>query len=178
MSILLPLLADAADTAGSGFSPLELWHFPSQMFWTLVLFAFMYFALARFILPKLGNTIENRQSTIAADLDEAQRYSDQADEAKKALEIRMTEARTAARETAEAARAKIDATLAQKTAEVDANLQTKLDAAETRIAELRDAAMANVSDITAEVATAITNRFDAKVTAGDVKAAVSKVLDA
>jgi F-type H+-transporting ATPase subunit b len=180
MSVLLPLLADAADKAAEksgGFSPLELWHFPSQIAWTLASFAIMYFVLSRFILPKLGNTLETRQSSIASDLDEAQRFSDQADEATKALELRMTEARTSARQTAEAARAKIDASLAAKTAETDAKLQVKLDAAEERIAELRDKAMANVSDITADVTKAITDRFDANVNASDVKSAVAKVLN-
>lgn len=175
MSLLLTIAASEAD-AGGKFPPLETWHFPSQIFWTLILFAFLYFALSRMILPKLGNTIETRQNAIASDLDEAQRFSDQADKASKALELRMTEARTSARQTADAARAKIEASLAAKTAEVDTQLQAKLDAAEDRITALRDTAMANVSDITTDVTKSITDRFDANVSDSDVKAAVAKVL--
>lgn len=166
----------AAKAESSTFPPLDTWHFPSQIFWTLFLFGFLYFMLSRFILPKLGSTIETRHSTIADNLDEAQRLADEADAARKALEVSMAEARAKARETADAARSKIDAELATQTAKVDADINARLDEADARITELRDAAMANVSEIAADTLQAMTDKFGVKTTAATAKSAVSSAL--
>lgn len=179
MTLLIPFAAAGADAAqaDSGvFPPLDTWHFPSQIFWTLLLFGFLYFVLSRFILPKLGSTIETRQSTLADDLDDAQRFSDEAVQAQKALEVRMAEARGKARETADAARAKIEAELSAETVKVDADINAKLEAADARINELRTAAMANVTEIAAETTQAITDKFGVKTNASAAKSAVDTAL--
>lgn len=180
MTLLLSIAASGADEAakqGGAFPPLELWHFPSQIFWTLLLFGFLYFMLSRFILPKLGSTIETRQSTIADDLDEAQRFADEAEQAQKALEVRMAEARAKSRETADKARAKIETKINEETAKVDADLATKLETAEARITELRNEAMTNVSQIASDATQAITDRFGIKTSAAAASSAVGKALD-
>lgn len=176
MSLIVPMLVNSAEAASAPFPPLDTWHFPSQIFWTLLLFGLTYFILSRFILPKLGSTIETRQSTLADDLDDAQRFSDEADRAQKALEIRMAEARSKARETADAARGKIEADLAAKTAAVDANIANKLEEAETRITDLRTAAMSNVAEIATDTVQAMTGKFGVKTTATAAKSAVSSAL--
>ncbi len=178
MSLLLTIAASGADDAAKGgaFPPLETWHFPSQIFWTLLLFAVLYFGLSRFILPKLGSTIETRQSTIADDLDEAQRFADESEAAQKALELRMAEARAKARETGDKARTKIETKISEETARVDAELATKLDAAEARITDLRNDAMTNVEQIASDAAQSIAGRFGVKATAASAKKAVSKAL--
>lgn len=170
------LLFAAETTSEANFPQLEGWHFPSQIFWTLILFSFLYFILSRFILPKLGSTIETRHSTIADNLDEAQRLADEADSARKALEVSMAEARAKARETADSARAKIDAELATQTAKVDADINARLDEADARITDLRDAAMANVSEIATDTLQAMTDKFGVKTTAATAKSAVSAAL--
>lgn len=176
MTMLVPLLATSAEAASAPFPPLDPWHFPSQIFWTIILFSVTYLVLSRLILPKISSTIETRQSTLADDLDDAQRFSDDADRAQKALEIRIAEARSKARETADAARAKIDADLAVNTAKVDADINAKLAAAETRITDLRSAAMSNVAEIATDTVQAMTEKFGVKTTAATAKAAVGAAI--
>ena len=103
------LAAEAAHGAEkAAFPPFDPWHFPSQLFWLAVFFGFLYFALSRFILPKIGNTLERRESSIAGDLDEAARLNEEAVEAQKAVEVSIAKAHAKARETADKARTKID----------------------------------------------------------------------
>ncbi len=166
----------AAHADSPAFPPFEPWHFPSQIFWTIILFSAMYFALSRFILPKLGSVIEVRETKIANDLDEAASLSHRAEEAKKALELSLAEARNKARETANKARAKIDAEISEETAKVDAELGAKLAEAETRISTLRSEAMSNVENIAVEAMQAITEQFDIKTGAADAKTAVAKAV--
>lgn len=176
---LLALAAEAAvDKDGkAAFPPFETWHFPSQLFWLTITFGGLFIVLSRFILPKLGGTIEKRGVTIANALDEAATLNDQAKEAQKALELRLAEARTSARETANEARAKLEEEIAAETRKVDEQIEAKLEAAEARIAETRNKALANVGDIAAEAARAMTGRFGVKASDDAVSAAVSKALN-
>ncbi|MEM7494384.1 MAG: hypothetical protein AAF296_13475 [Pseudomonadota bacterium] len=176
MASLSSIIATSAEAASDPFPPLDPWHFPSQIFWTVILFTLTYVVLSRVILPKLGSTIETRQSTLADDLDDAQRFSDEADDAQKALEIRMAEARTKARETANAARTKIEADLAEETVKVDAEIATKLEHAESRIRDMRSEAMENVAEIAADTARAMTSKFGVSATAAKAKSAVKAAL--
>ena len=176
------LLALAAETAAdygekAAFPPFETWHFPSQLFWLAITFGGLFIVLSRFILPKLGGTIEKRGVTIANALDEAAKLNDQATEAQKALELRLAEARASARETANEARAKIEAEIAAETRKVDEMIETKLEAAEARISETRVKAMANVEGIAAEAARAMTGRFGVTSSDDTVSQAVSKALN-
>lgn len=178
---LLNLAAGAATEAdhgtGGGFAPLELWHYPSQIFWLAILFGGLYIVLSRMILPRLSATMERRGDHIASDLDQAARLDEQAGEAVKALELRMAEARAKARETADEARAKIEGDIAQETAKVDAEMDAKLAEAETRITKLRTEAMSNVEGVATDAATAIASRFGVSPSASDVSSAVKAALN-
>lgn len=172
--MIIAILAETATSdAAPAFPPFETWHMPSQLFWLTILFAFLYLVLSRMILPRLSDTLEKRSDRIASDLDEAQRLNDQATEAAQALELRMSQAKAKARETADQARDKMEAEISAETARVDAEVDKKLEAAEKSIAEVRAAAMSNVEQIAIEAAEAMTQRFGLNAPAGAVKKAVA-----
>jgi F-type H+-transporting ATPase subunit b len=173
----ITLAADAAKSAESAvFPPFDPWHFPSQIFWLVVLFGTLYFVLSRFILPSIGNTLERRESSIASDLDEAARLNEEAVNAQKAVEVSIAKAHAKARETADKARAKIDKEIGAETAKVDAEVDKKLAAAETRITALRADAMQNVETIASDAASSLLSKFGSKATASTVKKTVKTVL--
>lgn len=166
----------AGDEASKPFFAFDPTYFASQLFWLTVLFGLLYFVLSRFILPKLGGVIEKRVDTIANDLDEAARMSDQAAEAEQALELRIATARANARETADKARAKFDQEMADASAATDEELATKLAVAETRISEMRTKAMSNVSAIATDATTMLTEKFGLNIDAAAAKSAVADVM--
>lgn len=180
----MSLLAFLAETAAHGgeavkapFPAFDPTWFASQLFWLAVFFLGLYFALARFVLPKLSDTLEKRANRIAADLDEAARLNNQSVEAQKALELRLAQARSKARETADKAREKTEAELVTETTRVDADLARKLETAEGRIAKLRADAMKNVEQIAIDAAEAMTARLGVKASKADLKKAVSAALE-
>ena len=182
--MLIALLAQEAahgtehlpDDAPPPFPPFEPWHMPGQLFWLAILFAVLYFALSRFILPKMSDTIEKRSDRIASDLDQAAKLNDQALEAQQALELRIAQAKAKARETANKAGQKIEAEMNAETARIDAEIEKKLEAAEKRISEMRISAMKNVEQIAIDTTEAMTARFGLKASAADLKTAVSAAL--
>lgn len=181
---LLAFLAETAahggehgEAEGSAFPAFDPTWFASQLFWLAVFFVGLYFALSRFVLPKLSDTLEKRANRIASDLDEAARLNNQSVEAQKALEQRLAQARAKARETADKAREKSEAELAKETARVDADLARKLGSAEARISKLRADAMSNVEQIAVEAATAMTARLGVKGGEAEIKKAVAAALE-
>lgn len=175
--ISIILSADAVKGADSAaFPPFETWHFPSQIFWLVLLFGFLYFVLSRFILPNIGNTLERRESTIASDLDEAARLNEEAVDAQKAVDVSIAKAHAKARETADKARSKIDKNISAETAKVDAEVDAKLSEAETRISALRADAMKNVESIASDTAEVILGKFSSKAGKSDISSAVKSAL--
>ncbi|MEM7329702.1 MAG: hypothetical protein AAF437_13250 [Pseudomonadota bacterium] len=171
------IAAEAAKGAEkAAFPPFDPWHFPSQIFWLVVLFGALYIVLSRFILPSIGNTLERRESTIASDLDEAARLNEEAVDAQKAVEVSIAKAHAKARETADKARSKIDKEISSETAKVDAEVDKKLAEAETRIATLRADAMKNVESIASDAAESVLGKFDSKITKANLTAAVKSAL--
>lgn len=176
---MYPILIAAEAATGAGkatFAPFDTWHFPSQIFWLVVLFGTLYIVLSRFILPSIGSTLERRESTIASDLDEAARLNEEAVDAQKAVEVSIAKAHAKARETADKARGKIDKEIATETAKVDAEVDKKLAEAESRIAALRTDAMKNVESIASDAAASVIGKFGSKAAKTDVSAAVKTAL--
>ena len=175
--MLLSFAAEAAHGATGGsaaFPPFDPWHFPSQLFWLVIMFGGLYIVLSRFVLPKLGGVIEKRGDTIADSLDEAARLDEQAKEAKRQQELHLAEARSKARETADKARDKVEAEIAAETQKVDADLATRLEEAEARIRKVRSEALSNVDSIATETTHAMLARFGVSVSETDAKAAVQR----
>jgi F-type H+-transporting ATPase subunit b len=133
--------------------------FASQIFWLALTFGALYFALSRYLLPRLATIVEGRDATIAANVAAAARASEQADEAVRRFETRLAEARGRARDTAAKAKSEAEAAAARETARMEAELEGQLAAAETRIRGVRSAAMANVAGVAAEAAQAIAERL-------------------
>jgi F-type H+-transporting ATPase subunit b len=180
IALLAETVAHGAEHGAAGkppFPPFETWHMPSQLFWLAILFGTLYLTMSRVILPKLSDTLEKRSDRIASDLDQAARLNDQATEAQQALELRIAQAKSKARETSEKAREKMDAEMAAETGRVDAEIEKKLAVADERIASLRVDAMKNVEQIAMDTADVIVGRFGVSVSKAELKKAVSTVLE-
>lgn len=178
---LIHLLSESAssghEAAGeSAFPAFDPTWFASQLFWLAIIFTGLYIVLSRFILPRLSDTIEKRGDRIASDLDEAARLNDQGVEAQQALELRMTEAKAKARETANKARAKMDTEIAEETSRIDADIDARMADAEERLNSMRSQAMANVASIAEDAASSVVEKFGLSASASDLKQAVANSL--
>ena len=131
----------------------------SQFLWLAVALGFIFFVIARGMVPKIQATVDKRESKIAADLERAQAARKEADETEAAWRARMDSARAdaarlaqeakneSARETeakirdaVDSARAEIEVVAAEATQEMVARLTgitlDRKEAAEAVEAEL------------------------------------------
>ena len=166
---------DAADAAAGGLPQLDVSTWASQIFWLAVTFAVLYFALSRFILPALRDTIANRSDRIADDLDSASRMQREAEEAEKAYEQALRDARAKASNVAESTRKSVDDEIAAELAAADAEAEAQAGLAEGRIRDIKAAALSNIDSVAADVAGTLVKELTGKsVTAATVNAAVGK----
>ena len=103
-------------------------------------------------MPRIGQTIEERSSRIADDLDAASRMQKEAEEAEKFYERALADAKAKAHNVAETTRKSVDAEIQAEIDAADAEAAKAAEAAETRIRGVRAKAMSNIEDVAAEAA--------------------------
>jgi len=155
------------------FPPFDPTTFPSQIFWLLISFFALYFILAQVLLPRIGETIEERKNRIADDLDSASRMQREAEDSEKAYDRALADAKAKARNHAETTRQSIDAELAKELEKADEDALKQAEASDARIRKIRSDAMANIDAIAAETAqAAVESLIGKKLTLAAVKKAI------
>ena len=153
----------------------ETWS--SQVFWLLVFFGITFFVIGRGMVPKVMETVAQRDNQIAADLAAAQAARDAADEQEEAWRVRENENRASAQAIVAKAKADAAASSDKKLKAAQARLDKKLEEAETRIAEARTAALAEVEGVAVEAAQDIVSRLaGVKVTKPAASKAVKEAM--
>lgn len=167
--------AQAAADAASGLPQLDTSTWVGQIFWLVLTFLVLYFALSQFILPRLRDTIATRSDRIADDLDSATRMKQEAEEAEKSYEQSLRDARAKASNVAESTRQSLDAEIKAELDAADAEAERESEKAEARIREIKSAALSNIDAVAADVAdTLITELTGKSVTSAKISAALKK----
>lgn len=143
----------------AGFPPFQKETFASQLVSFAIAFALLYFIVSKFALPRVGGIIANREGVIENDLAEAQKLKDESDEALKAYETELANARARAQAIGSETRDKLNAQAESDRKALEANLAAKLADAEKTIAATRTTAMGNVRSIASDAAAAIVQRL-------------------
>ena len=149
--------------------------FWSQLFWLVVVFGIIFFAIGRGMVPKIQSTVDAREKKIASDLEQAQAARVAADQTEEAWRERMDAARAeAARIANEAKQASARDTEAKVKKAAD-KINLKVEAAEDKIREAAVAARAEIEAVAADATREMVDRLtglkvDQKEAAQAVKA--------
>lgn len=161
----------------AGFPPFESTYFPSQLLWLALTFGFLWWLMAKVIVPRLSDIIETRRDRIAKDLSEAQRLKDETDAAIAGYEKALADARAKAQGIANETRAALNAEVDAKRQAAEAGLNAKLAAAEAHITEIKTRALAEVGGIATETAAEVVNHLLGSAAGPDeVSAAVAAAM--
>lgn len=177
MSCIGPALA--ADDHGSvGMPQFNLSRFPSQIFWLVVCFAVLYFLMARLVLPRIGKTIEDRELKIQTDLDVAQKANDAARAAGLEQDTALTAARGEAHKLIRDAAQTAAGQTSAKMHEIGDRLAGEIAEAEQRIGVQRNQALAELTGMSAEIATAVLSKLIGSADSAQVARAVDEAAKA
>lgn len=150
--------------------------YSSQIFWVLVFFGLIFFVIGKGMVPKVMDTVAQRDKQIGDDLAAAEAARKQADAEEEAWRIKENANRAEAQ--ALIARAKADAAAAteKKLAAANAEIEKTLAEAEARISQARSSALGEIEDVASEAAQDIVRRLAGVEVASD--AAQSAVKEA
>src|SRR5215470_3696554 len=124
----------------------------SQLFWLAIGLGFIFFVIARGMVPKIQATVDAREKQIADDLERAQAARSAAEETEEAWRQRMDAARAeGARIANEAKQASARDTEAKVRAAAD-KLALKVESAEAKIRKARESARAEIESVAVDAA--------------------------
>lgn len=184
----LPSLALAATAVGAppvegmpqlAFGhPLQGRYLIANVFWLLVIFGLLYYVMARYALPQVGEVIESRSARIGADLAAAQAAKSEADAAMAAHREATAKARAEAQAQIAGALQQSQAEAQARADELAARLTRQIEEADARIGAARDAAMGAIRQVATDTTAALVQRLGVPAEPAAVNAAVDRALAA
>jgi F-type H+-transporting ATPase subunit b len=151
--------------------------YQSQWFWLLLVLGAIYFFVGRGIVPKVGETVDQRDAQIAADLAEAERLRAEADATEEAWRAKIDAAHAEAHVLASEARDRSLRDAEKRVGTADKKLAEKAEEAARALDQARQAALAEIESLAAEATREIVAKLTgAKVDEKAARAAVAGAL--
>jgi len=148
-----------APKQGGGFPPFKTETFPSQIFWLVITFAFLFVVLWRVAGPRINGVITSRRGAINSDIAAAEKARSEAESAATAYQTALAGARARAQGLAEENRQTLNAEIAKAKAAAESEAAKAMAAADARIAATRVEAKGHVVKAAEEAAIAIVARL-------------------
>jgi F-type H+-transporting ATPase subunit b len=147
----------------------------SQFLWLAIALGFIFFVIARGMVPKIQATVDAREKRIADDLEGAQKARAAADETEAAWRDRMDAARAEAARISQEAKAESGRDTEAKVKAAADKIGVKIETAQSKIRQSVDAARAEIESVAAEATQEMVRRVagltvDQKEAAAVVKA--------
>lgn len=155
------------------FPPFDPSSFGTQLIWLAITFLFLYFAMSKLALPRIGGILEDRKSRIDGDLSAADAARQKTDAAIAAYEAAHAAARAKSHSIAEETRNAIKADIDGKRKAVEADLSKKVADAEASIQATKTEALGHVSEIAADTVQALVTQLTGSASADEARSAVA-----
>jgi len=150
----------------------------SQFLWLAIALGFIFFVIARGMLPKIQATVEAREQRIAGDLEAAQKARTAADETEAAWRARMDAARAEAARIAQDAKAESGRDTEAKVKSAADKINLKVESAQDAIRKALAAARSEIETVAADAAQDMVGRVTGlKIDKKEAAAAVKGELD-
>jgi F-type H+-transporting ATPase subunit b len=131
----------------------------SQFFWLAVALGFIFFVIARGMLPKIQATVDAREQRIAGDLEAAQKAREAADETEAAWRARMDSARADAARLAQDAKAESARETEARVKAAADKINLKVESAQDKIRDAVTSARAEIESVAAEATQEMVRRL-------------------
>jgi F-type H+-transporting ATPase subunit b len=151
----------------------------SQLFWLAIALGFIFFVIARGMVPKIQATVDDREKKIAGDLEAAQAARAAADETEAEWRARMDAARAEAARIAQEAKQASGREAEAKVKAAADKINLKVEGAESKLREAVVSARAEIESVAAEATREMVQRLTGlKVDPKEAAVAVKAELNA
>ncbi|MFL6753989.1 MAG: ATPase [Sphingomicrobium sp.] len=152
--------------------------FWSQLFWLLLVFGIIYFAIGRGMVPKIQSVVDDRDKKIADDLAAAQKARDDAEQVEATYRERIEATRADAMKLAAEAKQDAAREVEKRLASIDAELGKRTDEAQARIRDAAEKARKELEPVAAEATSQLVTKLTGRsVDVAEAQPAVKAVLN-
>jgi F-type H+-transporting ATPase subunit b len=150
----------------------------SQLLWLAIALGFIYFVIARGMVPKIQSNVDERERKIASDLEAAQAARDAAESTEAEYRKQIEVSRAEAMKVAAAAKQEGASQSEERVRAVDAEVGKKIAKAEADIRKSVEKAMSELDSIAVEASRELVAKLTGEtVPAADATRAVKAVLN-
>tara|TARA_B110001450_G_scaffold213594_1_gene206020 strand:- start:78 stop:653 length:576 start_codon:yes stop_codon:yes gene_type:complete len=159
--------------AGAGMPQLDPTYWASQAFWLILVFSILYISIAKFYLPKIKKNLDDRESKIKEDLDEANNLKILSEKKLKEYEIILEDSKKEVTKILLDTKNNLDNDIKNKKDAVEKEIEKEILKAQKEILELKNSSISSINSISQEMASNIIEKISGdKLNESSIKAAV------
>ncbi len=159
--------------AEAGMPQLDPTYWASQAFWLILIFTALYLALSNLFIPKIKDSIDNRENKIKDDLDEAQKLKDLAEQKLKEYELTIENAKKEVQKIIFESKNKLNLDIKNKKKKIEKEMEIEIKSVEKEIESLKKESLNNVSAISEEMTSKVIEQISGEpMNQSSVKAAI------
>jgi F-type H+-transporting ATPase subunit b len=138
-------------TAEAGMPQLDPTYWASQAFWLILIFTLLYLVLSKMFIPKIKESIDDRENKIKDDLDEAQELKTISDKKFNEYEIIIENAKKEFQKIIFESKNKLNTDIQNKKKKIELEIESELKNAEKEIEDLKKESLTSISIISKEM---------------------------
>ena len=159
--------------AEAGMPQLDPTYWASQAFWLILIFTFLYLALSKIFIPKIKESIDDRENKIKDDLDDAQELKTLAEQKLSEYEVAIENAKKEVQKIIFDSKNKLNISMQSKKKKIEKEIEIEVKNAEKEIKDLKKDSLANIFIISEEMTSKIVEMVSGDpINQSSVKAAV------
>ena len=153
----------------------EFW--AAQIFWLVLIFSSLYLIIWKIFLPKITDSIENRKLKVVNDLNETQKFKENAEIKLKEYNAIIENSKKKAKKIIEDNKKKLDGDIESKKLKINNEIENELVVVEKEIKNLKKSSVSSVDKIAVEISSEIIKKIiGTDVNKSNVSAIVEDIL--
>ena len=138
-------------SAEAGMPQLDPTYWASQAFWLILIFTLLYLTLSKILIPKIKESIDDRENKIKDDLDEAHKLKTLAEKKLKEYEAEIESAKKEVQKIIFEIKKKLSSEIIIKKKKFEKEIELEVKNAEQEIEDLKKESLTNISNISEEI---------------------------
>ena len=160
-------------TAEAGMPQLDPTYWASQAFWLILIFSLLYLTLSKLFIPKIKNSIDQRENKIKDDLDEAQKLKNLAEQKLKEYEQSIENAKKEVQKIIFESKNELNSQIQSKKKKFDKEIESEIKTVEKEIEDFKKESLKSISTISEEMASRVIEKISGEpMNQSSIKAAI------
>ena len=162
--------------AEAGMPQLDPKYWASQAFWLILVFSILYISIAKFYLPKIKKNLDDRESKIKEDLDEANKLKNLSEKKIKEYEIILENSKKEVTKILLESKNTLNKDIQNKKDSMEKEIENEISKAQKEILEMKKNSINSINNISQEIASNIIEKISGdKLNESSAKAVIEDI---